>query len=375
MIVCAAGMVSGKEIVSLTLARELRRKGWDVEFITSRWGRPEFRDLLEENGFTHHMLWLGFIAMALRWRPMAMTLDQMMRWPALVLGFQRLLATRRPDVVIHTNWHHALLLAPLLKVQRDIYWSHELLPSTTPYRVVFGLISKRVARVVCVSSAAARSLKAIGVTNRKVTVVHNGTAFDEAIPPPTSVAPLRLGIIGQIASWKGHEDIIEAMAMLSRQGVAVTLKVFGRGDDRFVESLRQLATDLKIADEIEWCGFIADRTVIYGQIDLCVIPSRFEEPFATSALEAGLAGRPVICTAVGGLPEIVLDSVTGILVAPTEPKQLMEAIMTFARHPELVSKMGEAAMTRVKAEFSPDHFGVRFLDVVKSVEQSGGLPE
>jgi glycosyltransferase involved in cell wall biosynthesis len=365
LIVCAGGMLSGKEIVSVTLARELRSRGWDVEFAASRWGCQPFRDLLAAEGFNNHQLWMGFIAASLRWSPLIMTLDQLTRWPSLLAGYRRLIRDRAPDVVIHTNWHHALLLAPLLNRERDIYWSHELLPPTPAYRQVFGMIARRVARIACVSQAGARSVAALGIDAAKLAVVNNGTAFHDVPPEPGANTPLRLGIVGQIGAWKGHEDLLDALGELARRGQRVSLKVFGRGKPEFMATLQRKAEALQIADWIEWRGFVADQASIYREIDLCVIPSRFEEPFATSALEAAFCGRAVIATAVGGLPEIVQDHETGILFEPGRADLLADAIGEFLREPELIRSMGRAARRRAQVEFSAAAFGDRFVALIQ----------
>ena len=127
-IVCGAGIVSGKEIVSLLLARGLRDAGWNPEFMTSPWGDGEFVRRLEQDGFNYRLLRLGFISASLRREPLLMTLDQIRYWPSLAYKYSRLVAATSPRAIIHTNWHHALLLLPFLSPHRDIFWVHELFP-------------------------------------------------------------------------------------------------------------------------------------------------------------------------------------------------------------------------------------------------------
>src|SRR5205809_945023 len=104
-IVCGAGMVSGKEIVSLSLARGLRDAGWKPTFVTSRWNDGDFIGRLESSGFPYELLRLGFISASFRPRPLLKTLDQMRYWPALAHGYIRFVAETAPRAVIHTNWH------------------------------------------------------------------------------------------------------------------------------------------------------------------------------------------------------------------------------------------------------------------------------
>ena len=367
-IVCGAGMVSGKEIVSLLLGHGLRAAGWNPEFMTSSWGDGEFIRRLKQDGFNYQLLRLGFISASLRRESLLMTLDQLRYWPALAYRYNRVIATTAPQAVIHTNWHHALLLLPFLDPSRDIFWVHDLLPNSPHYAHIFRAIGRRVGRIACVSHAAARNVLALGVPASQLVVIHSGLPSVKPTPAPGEHATLRLGIVGQIGPWKGHDDLLDALALLSRGGVRVSLRIFGTGVPIYVDSLKRRAADLNLHDQVEWCGVERNQAEIYGNIDVCVVPSRFEEPFGMSALEAGGFGRPVICSAQGGLPEIVDDGVTGFVVEAQRPDQLSRAIRSFANNSHLVKTMGAAARKRVQSEFSLERFVGQFLKVVQELK-------
>jgi glycosyltransferase involved in cell wall biosynthesis len=366
-IVCGAGMVSGKEVVSLSLARGLRSAGWNPQFITSQWNDGDFVRRLECDGFSFGLLRLGFVSASLRAKPLLMTLDQMRYWPALAYGYTRLVAATSPRAVIHTNWHHLLLLLPFLDSRRDILWLHDLLPTSRRYAHVLGAIAKRVGRVVCVSHAAAHNALTLGVPESQVTVVHSGLAPIDPIDAPGEQPILRLGIVGQIGPWKGHDDLLDALALLSRDNVRVLLRIFGTGAPAYVESLKTRVAELNLLDQVEWCGFLNNQADIFRRIDVCVVPSRFKEPFGMSALEANGFGRPVICSSRGGLPEIVENGVTGLIVDAHRPDQLAQAIETYVRRPDLVKAMGEAARRRAQSDFSLEGFVERFAHVIEEV--------
>jgi glycosyltransferase involved in cell wall biosynthesis len=366
-IVCGAGIVSGKEIVSLLLGRGLRDAGWNPEFITSRWGNGQFILRLEQNGFKYHRLRLGFISASLRFDLLLMTLDQMRYWPGLAYGYARLIAARKPRAIIHTNWHHALLLLPFLRPHRDIFWMHELVPNVPHYVHIFRAIARRVGRFVCVSHAAARSLSALGVAKSQIAVIHNGIPPIKRTSWPGKQKPVRLGIIGQVGPWKGHDDLVEALALLVRGGTHVSLRIFGDGAPVYVESLKQRIAKLKLVDKVEWCGYVSKQADIFEAIDVCVVPSRCEEALGMAAIEASGFGRPVICSARGGLPEIVLNGDTGFVVEAQRPDQLAQAITSFARSPDLIRTMGEAARRRIQSEFSLDVCVNQFAQIIKEV--------
>ena len=349
---CGAGIVSGKEIVSLHLARGLRDAGWNPEFVTSSWSDGEYVRRLKHDGFKYQRLRMGFISASLRLDPLLMTLDQLRFWPALAYRYTRLIKATAPRTVIHTNWHHALLLLPFLKPQRDIFWVHECFANTSRYSHVLRTIGKRVGRIVCVSRAAARAVVALGVPESHVVVIHNGLPPHDSIPAPDGRPTLRVGIVGQIDPRKGHDDLIDALALLYRDGTHATLRIFGTGNPEYVASLKRKVSKLQLDDKVQWCGYVRSQVEIYTNLDICVVPTRIEEPFATSALEAGGFGRPVICSIRGGLSEIVEHGVTGFAVEGQRPDLLAKAIKCFAHDPLLIKTMGEAARNRIQTEFS-----------------------
>jgi glycosyltransferase involved in cell wall biosynthesis len=319
----------------------------------------------------YERLWLGFISASPRWEPIIMTLDQLRRWPALAIGYRRAIAATAPKAVIHTNWHHALLLLPFLDPRRDIYWAHELFPDVPRYRRMVRMIASRVARVVCVSHAVARSVLALGVPADRVTVVHNGVPAMDLDVSSLVQPPLRLGIVGQVAPWKGHEDLLDALALLFAGGLHVKLIVFGEGNSDYIAGLKDKVARLGLQNAVEWRGFVAGHDQIFSGIDVCVAPSRIEEAFGMTAVEAGTAGRPVICSNRGGLPEIVENGVTGFVVEAERPDRLAQAIAAFVHKPDLVRTMGEAARKRVRSAFSLDSFVAQVVNVVEELSGDG----
>lgn len=361
LLVGGGNIIAGKEIMLLSLGRGLRDAGFNVEFVTSIWGgKDKFVTRLESESFRFHRLRLGFISITLGWNPIMWTLDQLRYWPSLVAGYRKVVRRAAPAAVIHTNWHHALLLLPFLNPRRDIYWNHEIIPKQRRHRRVFRAIADRVALVVCVSHAAARSLEALGIDPAKLVVIHNSLPPEPALPVLEPKKPLRLGIIGQIGAWKGHDDVLDALAILSKGPEDVIVRIFGQADSEYSAELERKAAALGIADRVQWMGFVSRQVDIYGRIDVCLMPSRVEESFGLAALEAGRNGRPVICTALGGLAEIVKHGETGFLIGSCRPDQLAEAIEIFLRRPELIVSMGDAARKRVQGEFSHESFVEKF---------------
>jgi glycosyltransferase involved in cell wall biosynthesis len=358
VLVCGAGNVSGKEIVALTLARGLERRGRSVNVFTSIWNDGDFPKRLTKAHIGKTFLPLGFISATLRWDCIWMTADQLWRWPILLWKYSRALRRLRPRKVVHTNWHHVLLLWPLLNSRRDILWLHEVIPGVGRYERLFRGLAGRVHSFAAVSHAVAESLARSGVPPEKITVIHNGIVPLRSGRGSVEARRngVRLGIVGQIGAWKGHDDLLEALGLLAQKGRPPRLTIFGKGADPYVEHLKARVADLGLQELVSWAGFVQDRTAIYASIDICVIPSRFEEPFATTALEAGSCGIPVIATTRGGLPEIVEDGVTGFLVPPHAPQYLAAAIDRLAADAQLRARMGRNGGERIRHSFSEDRF-------------------
>ena len=235
--------------------------------------------------------------------------------------------------MVHTNWQHCLLLLPLLRRQRDIYWAHEIPPLSRRYGYVFRAIGARVGRVVCVSQAVAERMLSLGMPTSRVVVVRSGIPPAEETGPVGGGERLQLGIVGQIGEWKGHGDLIDALGLLQRDGIRPSLLIFGSGAAEYVASLEERAAELGVQQQIEWCGYVTDKSRIFGAIDVCIVPSRCDEALGMSAIEAGGFGCPVICSSRGGLAASVLNGETGLVIEPERPEQLANAIKVFRTKP------------------------------------------
>jgi glycosyltransferase involved in cell wall biosynthesis len=213
----------------------------------------------------------------------------------------------------------------------------------------------------------AERLLSLGVPTTKVVVVRSGIPVAERTGAVREGERLRLGIVGQIGEWKGHEDLIDALGLLQHNGIGPSLFIFGSGAPDYVATLEKRAVELGVHRQIEWCGYVADESRIYGAIDVCIVPSRCDEALGMSAIEAGGFGCPVICSSRGGLPEIVKHGETGFVVEPEHPEQIAEAIKSFAQNRDLVRTMGAAAQTRVHTQFSTQRFVNEFIQVLEEL--------
>ena len=366
-IVCGAGIVSGKEIMALELAKGLRAKGCAVDLVTSFWGNGEFKRRAETAGFPTHIMRLGFISATLSFESMRMTAHQMVFWPSLLMSYRRFLRNAKPDKIVHTNWHHALLLWPFLEKARDIYWSHEIIPNKPQYERLFRKLVRRVGRLVAVSEAAESSLLQLGIPKDEIRLIYNGIS-----PQPGATAGghysddiVKIGIVGQVNESKGHEDLLQAFQAVIQTYPNVQLHVFGGAAPDYEARLRRIAAKLGVEASVVWRGYVNDRTAIYKGLSIVVVPSRSEDPLPTSAIEAGLFGIPVVASRRGGLPEIVRDRVTGLLFESGNQAQLASALIMLIGDGDLREKMGKDAHSWTTERFNKDRFMEDFFRLLK----------
>lgn len=365
-IICGAGIVSGKEIMALELGEGLRAAGDDVVYVTSKWGNGEFSRRLSELALPFYHMRLGFISATLDFNNLRMTADQLVRVPKLFYDYLRLLKREKPERVIHTNWHHALILWPFLRRNRDLFWLHEVVPDLPRYGRLFLALAQRIDSYVVISQAVGDALRRVGVPNDKIRLVSNGIRdpSDESDAQSANRDGAAIGIVGQVGAWKGHEDLLDAFILISGRHATARLHVFGANDRAFARKLVARAQEAGVGDRIEWHGFVEDRRQIYRQVAVCVIPSRIDEPFGLTALEPGFFGLPAIATRKGGLPEIIIDGETGLLVESESPSELAARLTQLLSSPELCRRLGSAARDRAVREFSSSRFIENFRRVL-----------
>lgn len=368
-IVSRAENVSGKEIMTLELGDGLRKAGHEVSYVTSRWNDGHYVTRLQAMGFALRRLDLGSISATLKWGCLRMTGRQLLRLPGLWADYRRFLREEKPDCVIHTSWHHLLLLWPFLNRERDWYWIHEVLPDKPQYRTVFARLARRLRGFVAVSEAVGQSLRALHIPAEKVHVVHNGlsdfsTPGHEMITSPTG----RIGIVGQVEPWKGHHDLLTAFAALAARHSTTEVHVYGAGSVSYDRQLRRRADELGITTRVKWHGFVSDRRSIYEQMDVCVVPvpANATEALPTVAIEAGFFCLPVVASRIGGLVEIIEDTVTGFLVDAGDVEQLVRRLQELLENPSLCEKMGKAAQQRVRRLFNRERFVAEFTRLLEA---------
>jgi glycosyltransferase involved in cell wall biosynthesis len=317
--------ISGSEAHLLELVPALRARGWDASMVVLHQGEAGAAE------FVRRMRAQDVPTEA--WR---------MRADVDPLVFARL-ASRRPDIVhthlVHADLH-ALPAAALARVPLRVSTKHGFneFRSSRAVALADRAAARFAHRQIAISSGLADYLSTTeGFPRDAFTVVHYGIQPGPEAPPPPD-AP-KLVAIGRMIPIKGFDVLLRAFAEARAEVPELTLELAGSGPLRFEPQ-----------EGVTFLGHVSPVQPVIERNAIVVVPSR-GEGFGMVALEAAERGRAAIVTNVGGLPEIVADGETGLVV---EPDGLAAAIVELARDPQRVRAMGAAARARALGQFSPE---------------------
>jgi glycosyltransferase involved in cell wall biosynthesis len=189
----------------------------------------------------------------------------------------------------------------------------------------------------------------VGTPSGAAHVVHNGVAEAEFTPVETAADATDLIFVGELRHLKGVDVLIEAIALLASSGQRISATIVGDGPD--ATAFRDLAVSRGLDGQIRFAGPLPARTA-FARGRIVIVPSRAESlPYIV--LEAAAAGRPIIATKVGGIPEI-LGPEADRLIGPGDPRLLAEAITAALGDPSTANAAASRLRTRVQAGFSVD---------------------
>ena len=150
---------------------------------------------------------------------------------------------------------------------------------------------------------------------------------------------------------------IQAAALVTKEIPNVRFRIIGQDEKNLTSSLKALAASLGVSDKVEFRGFMDNIENILYDIDIFIICSD-SEGLGRGVIEAVCTGRPVIATNVGGIPEVVKDGITGILIPPNSPEILAEKILSLLKNPEILKIMSRNTVEGMIYKF----------DIYRSVE-------
>jgi glycosyltransferase involved in cell wall biosynthesis len=223
-----------------------------------------------------------------------------------------------------------------------------------------GYTSRRVHAIVAVCRSIKEGLVASGVPAAKVAVIYSGTDL-ERFHPGVDGGPVRreLGLSAEqalvtqvgVRSWRGWQDVLEAMRVVAAASHHARLLFVGAPPPRVAE-IAEHARQAGLADRVLALGHRDDVPVILNASDVVVDASYAGLGITGSIREALACERPVVATRLEGMPELVVDGETGLLVPPREPAALAAAILRVLGDPTAAQTMARAGRKRVEAHFS-----------------------
>ena len=203
---------------------------------------------------------------------------------------------------------------------------------------------------------------------KKMTVIHNGIKpepifskvnarnelaklnprFSEIIKKTSARELLIIGSVGELHHIKGYEYALRAIHEITSQHKIFYL-IFGNGEEK--EKIEKDIEDLKLKDSVIMFGHVSQAYQYLKAFDLFLLPS-LSEGLPYIALEAGLASLPIIATAVGGIPEVIDDMKSGILIQARKSKEIRHAIEFYTTHKKVQKEYSLAISEKIKKEFT-----------------------
>ena len=275
-----------------------------------------------------------------------------------------LLAGRRaPPIVVHTFHGHVLrgYFGPL---------------RSRLFRLLERWLAARTTALIAVSPQVRDDLVSLGVAKpERFAVIRLGIELDQRVAGgqngrlesrrylgiPTD--RFAVGWIGRMTAVKRTDDVLVAFKRLRDDGVDAVLCMVGDGPDR--EQLERRAHELGVVRDTLFLGYQEDVAPFYAAFDALVLPSS-NEGTPVSAIEALAAGRPVVATRVGGVPDVVQEGEDGFLVEPGATDELADRLAQLARDPALRERMGRVGRERVLPRYAVD----RLVDDVDRLYRS-----
>ncbi len=289
----------------------------------------------------------------------------------------------RPDIV-HTNtavilpsgpaaalcgvphvWHMREFLADVSRLWLAYQW----------YMFLFS------GRIVCNSEATAAQFHPF-IRRRRTAVVYNGIPRSDCMPGTASeIQAFRrrhrldggpvAAVVGRInLEQKGQDVFLEAAALVADRFPESLFLIVGSvfpGNEAHSRRLQSQAERTGIAARVRYTGDVADIGTLYAALDVCVLPARKPEGLGNVLIEAMAAGKPVIGSSGGGVPEIIEDGCNGFLVEPGDAAGLAGALERLMSDPELRRRMGEEGRRKFNDVFEFSACYARMLAVYRSL--------
>jgi glycosyltransferase involved in cell wall biosynthesis len=290
------------------------------------------------------------------------------RWDTGVLQQLRQTITAINPDILETRNVKSHFLVRLLGLQRKypwVAWNHGYTETSSldrMYTLLDRWSLRGAYRVVTVCQPFADRIAEFGVSRDGIRILHNSVKPFVA-PAPEEVAAVRkqLGIrdeeavilsVGRLSHEKGHAELIRTAAALAAMPGTQDFRVVIVGDGPERQALGNLAARLGAEKQVIFAGFQRDTRPYYAMAAIVAVPSH-SEGSPNVVLEAMAAGLPIAANRVGGIPEILEECVTGLLVEPRNPDAMAKALFRLLSDDELRGRLGAGARAQAVSEHTP----------------------
>jgi glycosyltransferase involved in cell wall biosynthesis len=352
------GEVGGGQAIALRLAQAARERGHETSVVSPSPG--PFLELVEAAGIRAEVVPLGRAA----------------RLDGVRLLARRLRAERAELLHTHTLFAGNLLgrlaarlagVPVLAHMHTENYFRRQAVVEPAQ-RALDNATARLCRRIVAVSESTRRALEAQGYPGERLVVVHNGVDLPDGaggglrgelgIDPDAFV----VGHIGRLSPYKGQRELLEALATLPADVHAVLIGIDHESGGSYRQLLETEAARLGLGSRVHFVGYREQAGDLIADFDLLALPS-WIEGLPLVVLEAMARAKPVVASRVGGLPELVAEGSTGLLVPPRDVAALAAALAGLTGDRERARRLGEAGRARVVAEFSAQAMADRFLEI------------
>ena len=274
----------------------------------------------------------------------------------------RVIKQLSPDVVHAHDPHAVAMAATALSIARPVPSIPLVAARRLDLRMARNSFSRwKYAQVDCFiasGSVIANRLAQHGIPRNRIRIVHEAVdteRIDRVAPANVHAEfylPTHAPIVGTVAALsphKGHQHLIDAAALVVRDVPDVRFVIVGDGETR--GALEHHVRQLHLERHVFLVGYRVDALELTKGFDLFAMSS-VTEGMCTPLVDAMAAGKACVATAVGGIPEVVVDGTTGYLVPPRDPRAMAERVGQLLKDESLRSRMGQAARERARERFT-----------------------
>lgn len=300
---------------------------------------------------------------------------------SVIPALRRIVQQRSPDVIVthQVKSHFVMNVSRLWQKYSWVAFNHGY-TTTDRKMLVYNRLDRwslpKADRVVTVCDAFAKQLVKMGVARERICVQHNSIRTEQALDPQDSSAlQKQLSIsederlilsVGRLSKEKAQVDLLHAFKKLinMNSNLKARLVIVGDGPER--KHLETLASSLGIGVRVTFAGQVSNVQPYYAASDVLVNSSHSEgSPYVL--LEAMAAGLPIVATAVGGVSEMVENNETTLLVPPSDPQAMADAIARLLSDKQLAARLAENASELVSSRFSPETYVQSLAEIYREV--------